>query len=299
MYKRPSYLQRGDEVVIIAPAGRIKEGGLDQSVLELKKWGLKVTIGKHALDGYNYFSGTDQGRLKDLQSAINSPKHKAIFCARGGYGLTRIIDQIDFSELKVFPKWITGFSDVTTLHLALAKHEIQSIHSLMPTGFESADERSIESLRKILFGESIVMDVDPSKYNKYGQEEASLIGGNLSLLSASIGTKYELHTAGKILFIEEIDEYLYKVDRMLGQLSRSGKLSKLKGLIIGQMSQMKDTAIPFGINVQQLILDHVSQYDYPVLFNMPIGHQPLNLPVVQEGIYQLDVNERRGILKMI
>lgn len=291
MHKRPEYLQRGDSVAIVAPSGRIKQGGLDYAVNLLAQWGLDITIGDHALDGHYYFSGKDEDRLSDLQRAINSSEYKAIFCARGGYGLTKIIDDVDFSPFFSSPKWLIGFSDVTALHLALSSLGFQSIHSVMPTAFQEADQSSIESLRKLLFGEPINIDIPENTHNQLGRSEAPIIGGNLSLLSASIGTKHELQTEGKILFIEEIDEYLYKIDRMMGQLSRSGKLKNIRGLVVGQMSQMKDTKMPFGMDVYQLILDHVSKHDYPVIFDVPIGHESYNQPIIQEAEYHLEVNE--------
>ena len=296
MHKRPDYLQKGDQVAIVAPSGRIKEGGLDYAINLLTQWGLDITIGDHVFDGHYYFSGREQDRLSDLQTAINSSGYKAIFCARGGYGLTKIIDKVDFSPLKKSPKWFIGFSDITAMHLALSSHGFQSIHSVMPTGFEDADQSSIESLRNLLFGNFTKIEALTNKHNQQGKVKAAIIGGNLSLLSASIGTKYELQTDGKILFIEEIDEYLYKIDRMLGQLSRSGKLSNIKGLVVGHLSQMKDTNIPFGMDVFELILDHVSKYDFPVIFDVPVGHELLNLPIVQEAVYELEVNEVGGSL---
>ena len=299
MHKKPDYLQKKDRVVIIAPSGKVRQGTLDCAVKQLTSWGLEVTIGDHVHDDYYYFSASDQNRLHDLQHAINSPEYKAIFCARGGYGLTRIIDQVDFSPLQKSPKWVVGFSDITALHLALSAHGLQSIHSVMPTGFSLADQRPVDSLRKVLFGKNIIIKtLDDHPNNRKGEVVAPIIGGNLSLLSSSIGTKHELDTEEKILFIEEIDEYLYKIDRMFTQLRRSEKLSKLKGLVIGQMSQIKDTTIPFGIDVYSLILDRVSQHDYPVLFQMPIGHEPLNLPLIQEAIYQMKVNENGGSIEL-
>lgn len=293
MFEKPNYLEKGDRVIIVAPAGRIKENGLDQAIVELKSWGLEVTIAHNTLVGHHYFSSTDEDRLTDLQEAFDSTKYKAIFCARGGYGLTRIIDRIDFSFLKISPKWIIGFSDVTALQIALANHGIMSIHSLMPTGFESADPKSVDLLRRLLFGENVSIEVQPNKYNRNGATAAPIIGGNLSLLSASIGTKYEVETIGKILFIEEIDEYLYKIDRMLGQLSRSSKLDDIKGLVIGHMSGIKDTEVPFGVCIEELILNHVAQFDCPVLFDVPVGHEPLNLPIIQGGNYHLEITEKK------
>jgi muramoyltetrapeptide carboxypeptidase len=297
MNTRPNYLQKGDAVIIIAPAGRIRDGGLDRALEILQGWGLEVIISDHALDGYNYFSASDFDRLSDLQRALDSTDYKAIFCARGGYGLTRIIDQLDFTQFIKSPKWVIGFSDVTALHLTLSKRGMMSIHSIMPTGLESAEDQTVDSLRMMLFGEQLVIVTPESKSNRKGTCEGSIIGGNLSLLSSSIGTKNELQTDGKILFIEEIDEYLYKIDRMIGQLCRSGKLSKLGGLVIGHMSLMKDTEVPFGMDVQHLILDHVAEYDFPVLFNFPVGHEPLNLSIMQEELYRLEVTDKGGELR--
>ncbi len=299
MHIRPDYLQKGDQVIIIAPAGRIKECGLDCAVRQLTTWGLKVTVSDHAEDGDGYFSALDIHRLGDLQQAIDSTTYKAIFCARGGYGVTRILDKIDFSALRKYPKWIVGFSDITALHLALSAHGLQSIHSVMPTGFEQADQEAIDTLRGVLFGELVRIDVLPHSSNRTGRAEAQIIGGNLSLLSSSIGTKYEPQTDGKILFIEEIDEYLYKIDRMMGQLGRSGKLANLKGLVVGQMSQMKDTSAPFGKDVYGLILDHISAYNYPVLFDAPIGHEPLNLAIAQEATYKMEVTDDGGRIMLL
>jgi muramoyltetrapeptide carboxypeptidase len=296
MLNKPDYLQKGDQVIIVAPAGRIKDQGLEFAIEELKQWGLVVVVAKHALVGHHYFSATDEQRLADLQEAIDSMEFKAVFCARGGYGLTRILDRLDFSALINHPKWVVGFSDVTALHIALSNIGMMSVHSLMPTGFELAKSESVTLLKKLLFGEDVAIQALPSSYNRIGNVLAPLIGGNLSLLSASIGTKYELETKGKILFIEEVDEYLYKIDRMLGQLNRSGKLQYLTGLVIGHMSGMKDTLVPFGVGVEELILDHVAQFDYPVLFEAPMGHEPWNLPIIQGGMYDLEVSQDKGTL---
>jgi len=299
MYRRPEYLQNGDQIVIIAPGGRVKEGGLELAIQELQGWGLKIEIADHVWQGHDYFSASDKNRLTDLQDAMNSNKYKAVFCARGGYGLTRIIDQVDFSLLRKWPKWIIGFSDVTTLQLALSSQKLQSIHAVMPAGFGGADQRSTENLQNVLFGDHFEIKVATNSKNRKGVTLARMIGGNLSLLSASIGTKYEVDTTDRILFIEEIDEYLYKIDRMLGQLNRSGKLSNLKGLVVGHMSKLKDTTVPFGAKIEDLILDHIAQYDYPVMFDTPTGHEPLNLPIVQEGMYQMEVRRRGSVLRMI
>jgi muramoyltetrapeptide carboxypeptidase len=299
MHKRPDYLKKGDRVAIVAPAGKVKDGGLIKAVEILKSWSLEVAVSPHALDGYDYFSGTDEHRLSDLQSAVDINEYSAIFCARGGYGLTRIIDKIDFTHFIQYPKWIIGFSDITALHLALSRLGFQSLHAVMPTGFESAEQFSIDEMREVLFGKSLTIRTKENLYNREGSSTARSIGGNLSLISSSIGTQDEINTKGKILFIEEIDEYLYKIDRMMGQLERSGKLSELAGLVVGHMSVIKDTSIPFGANIQEVMLQHVHPYEFPVLFDVPIGHEPLNLPIVQEGTYHLEVtNNKEGILSL-
>lgn len=276
---RPKGLKAGDKIAIVAPAGRLLDGSLNSAINILKAWGLHVVMGEFVHKGNNYFSGTDDERLADFQKALDNSEIRAIFCARGGYGTTRIIDRINFENLKENPKWIVGFSDITALHFHVHNLGIASVHSVMPTGFGDTESESIESLRKILFNEPIQYNLDSDELNINGTCSAQIIGGNLSLITDSLGTSSEIDFDNKILFIEEIDEHLYKIDRMMVQLKRAGKLRALAGLMVGHMTKMKDTKVMFGKNVKELILGHVADYNYPVTFNLPVGHEPLNLAI--------------------
>lgn len=289
---RPQKLVEGDKVAIIAPSGKIVENTLDNGVKQIESWGLNISFGKYLQKGHHYFSGTDEERLYDLQSALDNPAIKAIFCARGGYGVTRILDNIDFDKFIKHPKWVIGFSDVTALHFKLHKLGFESIHAVMPTGFGLADEASIESLRKILFGEPNTYVFDKNILNREGEANTIIIGGNLSLINDSLGTSSEIDFDKKILFIEEIDEYLYKLDRMFVQLKRADKLANLAGLIVGHITEAKDTNVSFGKSASELILEHVEEYDYPVAFNIPIGHESLNLAIPHSSICSLKVTDK-------
>jgi len=289
---RPHRLNKGDKIDIVAPAGNLVEGTLETGINIIESWGLNVELGEHLTKGSNYFSGTDVERLHDLQKALDDSDIKAIFCARGGYGTTRIIDSINWEGFRKYPKWIIGFSDITALHFQLHQLGYQSVHAIMPTGFAKADPLSVESLRKLLFLDHPTYNFEGNPNNRPGQANGVIIGGNLSLINDSIGTASDIDFTNKILFIEELDEYLYKIDRMLVQLKRAGKLAKLKGLIIGNMTGMKDTTVPFGANIHTLIFDHVKEYNYPIAFNIPIGHEPLNMAIPHGSVCKLNVSDK-------
>ncbi len=272
-------------VGLIAPSRMITENQVATAIKTFQSWGLEVKQGKSLFSRKGYFAGSDAERLSDLQDMINNGKVRCIFCARGGYGVTRILDDLDLSALQQEPKWIIGFSDITALHLTLNRMGIESIHGLMPVQFDYVDaEASIEHQRKLLFEDTGSVEAQPFPLNRYGTVKARLVGGNLSLLADSLGTASEIDTKDRLLFLEEIDEYLYKVDRMLTQLKRAGKLDHLKGLILGDFSQIKDTQIPFGQPLEELILDKVREYDYPVGFQFPLGHEIPNysVPLMRE-----------------
>ena len=294
---RPDLLQPGDKVVIIAPAGKVVEGTHQRAIQVFKGWGLVPEISKYALGGENYFSGTDEQRLEDFQSAINNPEIKAIFCARGGYGTTRIIDLLDFTALATHPKWIIGYSDITTVHFRMHNMGFESIHSVMPTGFDNANPPTISSLKNILFNDYFEYELPGNNLNVEGKTAATIIGGNLSLVVDSIGTASEIDATNKILFIEEIDEYLYKIDRMMVQLVRSGKLSNLAALIVGHMTGMKDTKVPINKSANELIHSLVSGYNYPVAFGIPIGHEDLNLAIPCSREIQLRIDNNKVNIK--
>lgn len=275
----PPLLKRGDRVAVVAPAGKVGKDVLDVAVRKLERWDLKVTVGDHVMSkSHSYLSGSDEERLTDLQDALDSRRFKAIFCARGGYGTTRILDRIDFSRFKKYPKWIIGFSDITALHLLLTKAGYETIHAAMPSQFGDASaQASLESLYQILFKGPSTIVARPNTANIEGTATGQLIGGNLSILMDSMGTPVEPELKNKILVIEEIDEFKYKLDRMLTQLKRTGKLDNLAGLAVGYMTGIKDSNTPFGEAVNDIIRRQVEEYGYPVAYNLPIGHEHPNM----------------------
>lgn len=288
---QPPFLKHGNSVRILAPGKKLDAQCVTAAVAVIQSWGLNVTLSNNLLSNkHNYLSGTDAERLHDFQYALNDPSNNAIICVRGGYGTTRILDQLDFSSFLKFPKWICGFSDVTALHLKLQTVNIQSIHSTMPVQFFKTEfAGSVESLRSVLFGTPSMLTARPSIYNRAGLASGKLIGGNLSLLADSLGTSTEIQTDNKILVIEEIGEYCYRVDRMLVQLKRAGKLKNLAGLVVGHMTDIKEDELPFGETVEQIIDNHTREFSFPIGFNFPIGHQHPNLAWVEGAVGQLNV----------
>ena len=237
----PSPLQRGQKVAIVAPAKSIGENDVDKAIEIFEAWGLEVVLGRHLFSTFHQYAGRDGQRAADLQRAINDPEIKAIFCVRGGYGTARMMDRIDFNPLRRSPKWVVGFSDVTVMLSQLHNLGMESVHGIMPGLFaRNGTEGAIESLRKILFGEADTYFINPHPLNRPGIARGKLIGGNLSILCHSIGTESDLVTDEAILFIEDVDEYLYRLDRMMVQMKRSGKLENLAGLVVGHFTDMKD-----------------------------------------------------------
>lgn len=265
---------------MIAPSRVIQESQIEKAVEVLKGWGLEIVFGKHLFAKDGYFAGSDDQREQDCQYMLNDAEIKGIFCARGGYGMTRIIDKLDLAPLLKYPKWIIGFSDITALHLALHQNNIESIHGLMPVQFDHIGvEESLTSLYELLFKGTVNYSISSHPMNRCGVAVAGVIGGNLSLIVESLGTATEISTDDKILFLEEIDEYLYKIDRMFMQLRRAGKLNKLAGLMVGDFLMVKDTQIAFGKSIFELIDDHFKGADFPVAYNFPVGHEPKNLAI--------------------
>jgi muramoyltetrapeptide carboxypeptidase len=275
----PPYLKQGDDVIIIATARKISLDELTPSIKIIESRGLNVILGQHVFDIDNQFAGTDEARQSDLQWALNHPTAKAIIVARGGYGSVRLLSNLDFSILKKYPKWLVGYSDVTVLHHAFHTHNMATLHATMPLNFTKNAEAT-QGLFDALFGNLVQTNTNGiTTYNKVGEATAEIVGGNLSLLYSLSGTPFDIQTDGKILFIEDLDEYLYHVDRMMMQLKLSGKLKNLAGLIVGGMSDMKDNPIPFGKTAEEIIHDAIKGYDYPVCFQFPAGHIEKNLPV--------------------
>lgn len=300
MINRPSYLYKNDVIGIAATARSVQPEELTTAIDVFESWGLKVVLSEHLYEVHGQFAGNDQMRKSALQSMINDPTIKAIACARGGYGTTRIIDDLDFTPLYNKPKWVIGFSDITVLLYQLYKVGFESVHGVMPGLFHKPGRgESIESLRKVLFGEHIEIAAPNHTLNKRGMASGPVVGGNLSIINNIIGTASDIDTTGKILFIEDLDEYLYHIDRMMVHLKRAGKLQKLKALVVGGMSDMNDNPTPFGKDAYEIICEHVSAYDYPVCFGMPIGHEAMNLaiPFGREGALTVDSSGSKLIFK--
>lgn len=275
----PRFLKPGDKVGIVASGRKVKPEDMDAAIKVISGWGLRVELGSNLFsDAHGYLAGLDESRISDFQKMISDPEIAAIICARGGYGTTRIIDRLNLQPLITNPKWIAGFSDITALHLKLNVLGIESIHSTMGIFFSKEDAAfSVSSLRETLFGRSTPIAGPLNINNRMGSSVGEVIGGNLSLLVDSLSTSGDTDFTEKILIVEEIDEYLYKIDRMFTHLLRAGKLSKLKGLAIGYFSDLKDTSPGFGERVEEIILDKVGKFGYPVAFNLPIGHENPNL----------------------
>ncbi|MBC7919996.1 MAG: LD-carboxypeptidase [Ferruginibacter sp.] len=276
---RPPALRAHQKIGVVSVAGRTPPARAERALRTLEGWGLEVVLGPHAFDTHHAFAGTDARRADDLQAMLDAPDIRAIIATRGGYGTSRLIDRLDFSALRRAPKWIVGFSDVTVLHNHLHGLGLESLHAAMPVTFHYAGaEPSVETLRALLFGEEIHYQLEAAPPNRLGEATGALTGGNLSLLVHLIGTPSEVDTTGKILFIEDIGEYAYHLDRMMIQLKRAGKLAHLAGLIVGQMTDVKDREgeVPFGKTPYEIITEAVAEYPYPVCYHFPVGHEAVN-----------------------
>lgn len=296
--KHPPLLTAGDTIGILAPARKIHRTDVEFAAELFASWGLKTKVADNIYsDHHAYLSGSDAERLSDVQTLFNDPSVNAVISARGGYGSTRIVDQVDYSTLLAHPKWLIGFSDITAFHLKFQQLGIASIHGTMPVLFSKPDAaQSLESLRRLLFDGECVMETQPSRGNRAGKGTGEVIGGNLSLILDSFSTASEPDLAGKILILEEIDEYVYRVDRMMTQLRRTGKLEKLKGLVVGHMTDIKESEFVFGENVQQIICNAVRDYTYPVAFRFPTGHENPNLAWINGGVATLEVTAAKSSL---
>ncbi len=296
--KVPPYLQQGDTIGIIACAGKIAETQIAFALQTFDYWGLKVLVGKNLFNAYHKFAATDEQRAADLQSMLDNHTVKAIISARGGYGTMRIIDKIDFTKFIEQPKWVIGYSDITVLHSHIHNLGIETIHSTMPINFATNSDAT-ESLRKALFGEKINYTIPFNKFNRAGAASGELVGGNLSLLYALIGSASDIDTTNKLLFIEDLGEELYHLDRMMICLKRAEKLSHLAGLIVGGMTEMKDSQPLFGKCVEEIILDAVKEFNYPVCFDFPAGHIENNFALVLGTQALLNVEATNSSLKYI
>lgn len=293
MIKQPPYLKKGDKIAIVCPAKKLPKP-IDYAIALLQSWGLEVVIGKSVYAESHQFAGTDELRAADIQQYLDDKEIKAIIAGRGGYGTIRIIDELDFTIFEKSPKWIIGFSDITVLlsHL-FAQYETQSMHAQMPYTFEEATPESLLSLRKAIFGEQQTYNYESPFSNRPGTGSGILIGGNLTLLCFLEGSTSEMDFDGKILFIEDVGEHEYSIDRMLRMLKRAGKLAKLKGLVIGAFNEISEEKIPFGQSADEVIWNIVKDYDYPVCFNFPSGHIDNNLTMVLGATVELKVETNK------
>ncbi len=273
----PRNLKKGDTVGILSTARKINADALHFTIEMLQNWGLKVKLGNSIGAEENQFAGTDQVRLQNLQEFMDDESVHAILCARGGYGTVRIIDGLNFERFLKNPKWICGFSDVTVIHSHLNRLGVASIHSSMPSLFpKNMEHETLYSLQRALMGEENNCSFNMHPKNKNGNAEGQLVGGNLSLIFSLQGSESDIDTNGKILFLEDLDEYLYHMDRMMISLDRSGKLKGLKALVIGGMTAMRDNEVPFGYSIEDIILTYTNKYNFPVYFDFPSGHLEYN-----------------------
>lgn len=292
MIKQPAYLKKGDKVAIVCPAKKLPRSIAD-AIIVLEGWGLEVVLGESVSASHHQFAGNDNLRAADLQGFLDDPFVKAIIAARGGYGTIRIIDELDFSAFVAQPKWIVGFSDITVLlsHV-YAKYGVQCIHAQMPYTFHDSSAAALESLRSALFGGVLDYTEGVSAMpNRPGSAEGILVGGNLTLLVMLQGSESEMDYTDKILFLEDVGEYEFSIDRMMRMLKRSGKLAKLKGLIVGAFNEIKIEDIPFGSSPDEVIWEVVKEYDYPVCFGFPVGHIEDNRAMVVGSSITINVTE--------
>jgi len=297
----PPALKKGDKIRIVSPAGKVKEKYVLPAVDWLRKQGYRVELGNHVFATHYQFAGTDHQRLEDLQTALDDPETSAIICSRGGYGTVRIISKINYDRLLKNPKWIVGFSDITILHTCLNSQGIATIHGAMPRYFfeKNGQPENLKSLMQLLTGGSASYNIPAAKGDHHGKTTAELVGGNLSIVSSMQGTSCELNTDGKILFLEDIDEYLYHTDRMIHQLKLSGKLDNLAGLVLGNFTDMKDNESPFGKTIHEIIAEAVEEYSFPVCYDFPAGHNGKNLALLFGKKWELEVTEKQSTLNLL
>jgi len=302
---RPPFLKKGDKVGFVAPARKVQMKELAEAIRVYNSWGLEVVCAPNLFEASHQFSGTDEERTSDLQQMLDHPEISAIVCVRGGYGTLRIIDQLDFTGFCAHPKWMVGFSDVTVLHSHIhTQYHIATLHAMMPLNIVSGDamltkKKALQSLKDGLFGKPLHYKIPTHPLNRPGLATGVVVGGNLSLLYALQGSDSDIDTRDKILFIEDLDEYLYHIDRMALSLLRAGKFNDIKGLIVGGMTEMRDNKIPFGKTAPGIIAEAVASYKFPVCFDMPAGHQNDNRALILGGTATLEVTAKGSSLNYL
>ena len=288
----PALLKKGDKIAIVASARKISKKELDASFKIIRSYGLDIVYSENLFDEDNQFAGSDEVRACELQNMLDDETVKAIFFARGGYGSVRIIDKIDFSSFVSNPKWLVGYSDITVFHNHIVTNfGIQTLHASMPINFADNTKFALNSLFDVLFGKLPNSEFETHMLNRNGLANAEIVGGNLSVLYSLLGSASFPDTDGKILFLEDLDEYLYHIDRMMMGLKRAGKLANLAGLLVGGMTEMNDNTVPFGKTAEEIILDAVFEYDFPVFFNFPAGHNDNNMALVMGAKVKIETNE--------
>lgn len=296
MIKIPSFLKKGDTVAIVCTARKFSPEEAQPAVNLLESWGLNVKLGSTIGLDEHQLGGKDDERAADFQTQLDDPNVKAIWCARGGYGTVRMIDKIDFCNFVKNPKWVMGFSDVTTLHSHIHNLGVATMHSIMAFSVPITEQSSIDSFKKAIFGESLNYTIPENTSNKPGTATGQLIGGNLSILYSLLGSPSAVNCSGKILFIEDLDEYLYHIDRILMNLKRNGCFKELKGLIVGGMTDMHDNTIPYGMDATQIIRDITAEYQFPICFDFPAGHQKNNQTILLGKEVTLSVNDNKAFV---
>jgi len=300
---KPAYLKSGDTIAIVAPAGILKnKEPIEKAIKLVESWGLHVILGKHLFGSNFHFSGTDTERTEDFQSALDNKTVKAIWCGRGGYGTVRIIDRLDFTKFKTNPKWIIGYSDITVLHSHLHTLGYETLHAMMPVNMKVKKEdrlKTVKTFKKALFGKKLNYKIASSPYNKLGIAKGQLVGGNLSILQSLLGSVSSIDTKGKILFIEDVGEYLYSIDRMIYALKRSGYFKNCDGIIVGGMTNIKDNSTPFGQTVEEIVLEATKEFDFPILFDFPAGHDKDNRAIFLGREIEMKVGKKHAVVKFI
>lgn len=292
----PKYLQKNDTVAIVSTARKISLEAIQPAIELIESWGLNVKIGKTIGLEENQFAGTDKQRRNNFQDMLDDDEVQAIWCARGGYGTVRILDSLDFSRFKNNPKWLVGYSDITVLHNHINNFGIESIHATMPINIVKNSSEALKSLKDALFGNGLSYSIESDKLNRPGSVTGELVGGNLSILYSLLGSETTINTDGKILFLEDLDEYLYHIDRMMQNLKRNGYFDNLKGLIVGSMFDINDNIIPFGKTAKQIVFDVCKDYDFPICFNFPAGHIDDNRALILGRKMELRVNKGKSAI---